>query len=87
LLAAVWLNAAYCCGSLSRSGRSALYSLIVPGFARLDTLLIIQHPHAFLGRELLMLFLLFQHVQYALTGFNFIRIALCGINAGAVGIF
>jgi hypothetical protein len=86
--AVVWLNGSYyCCGSLSRSGRSALYRLIVTGAGGLNTLLVIQDADALLVSELLVLFILFQHIQYALAGFNLVRIPFRRINTGAVGIF
>lgn len=51
------------------------HRLIVAGAGSLDTLLIIQHPDALLVSKLLVLFILFQNIQYALAGFNLVRIA------------
>lgn len=63
------------------------HRLIVAGAGSLDTLLVIQHPDALLVSKLLVLFILFQDIQYALAGFNLVRIAFRRINTGAIGIF
>ncbi len=63
------------------------HRLIVVGAGGLNTLLVIQDANALLVGELLVLFILFQHIQYALAGFNLVRIPFRRINTGAIGIF
>ena len=63
------------------------HRLIVAGAGGLNTLLVIQDANALLVSELLVLFILFQDIQYALAGFNLVRIAFRRINTGAIGIF
>ena len=63
------------------------HRLIVAGAGGLNTLLVIQDANALLVGELLVLFILFQHIQYALAGFNLVRIPFRRINTGAIGIF
>lgn len=61
------------------------HRLIVASAGGLNTLLVIQDANALLVGELLMLFILFQHIQYALAGFNLVRIPFRRINTGAIG--
>lgn len=49
------------------------HRLIVAGAGGLNTLLVIRDANALTVGELLVLFILFQHIQYALAGFNLVR--------------